>query len=88
MFLSICYILFYFILFYFYFILGVRNPKLILKLQAIYRQALYGDCTTEKPVYTGLESNSSATALFEIEVAKWAGWKKFLGTDSNTAKRR
>ena len=56
---------------------GPRKPRVVLKLQAIYKQAVIGDCNDSPP-----------GNLKTVEGAKWSTWYGYKGMDKNTAKRR
>jgi acyl-CoA-binding protein len=56
---------------------GPRTPKQVLKLQAIYKQAVYGDIRDEEP-----------DDLQSVEGQKWEAWKQLKGVPQDMAKRR
>ena len=56
---------------------GEKKPQQILKLQGIYRQAMFGDNTAQPP-----ENMKSTAGL------KWQAWSALKGTPQNVAKRR
>lgn len=56
---------------------GPRTPKQVLKLQSIYKQATYGDCTEPEP-----------EDMHTLEGQKWEAWAKLKGMDEQMAKRR
>lgn len=56
---------------------GERTAKQVLKLQAIYKQAVYGDNSADPP-----EHLDSAAGL------KWQAWQRLLGMSTQMAKRR
>ena len=56
---------------------GERTPKQVIKLQALYKQAVYGDNTLAPPAK--LESGDGL---------KWQAWRKLYGVSSQMAKRR
>jgi ankyrin repeat protein/acyl-CoA-binding protein len=57
---------------------GERTAKQVLKLQSIYKQAIYGD-NSDPPPEEGFDS---------IEGQKWTSWTKLKGMPSEMAKRR
>lgn len=56
---------------------GEKKPKMVLKLQCIYRQAMFGDNTAPPP-----ENMKSTAGL------KWQAWTALKGTSQVVAKRR
>lgn len=56
---------------------GTRTPKQVLKLQSIYKQAVYGDNNDLPP-----------DDLTTLEGEKWRAWTKLRGTPKEMAKRR
>ncbi len=56
---------------------GERNPKQVMKLQVIYRQATQGDCTAPPPAN-----------LKSIGGLKWQAWMALKGMPVEMAKRR
>ena len=56
---------------------GPRKPKTVTKLQAVYKQALYGDCNVPAPADCDTP-----------EGVKWAAWNRLKGTSRSMAKRR
>lgn len=60
---------------------GVRKPNTVKKLQAVYKQAIYGDCNTI--LKKGITKEET-----EAELAKWTARNKLKGMDIKMAKRR
>ena len=56
---------------------GKRNPKQVMKLQSIYRQAMYGDNTTPMP-----------QNLKSVNGLKWQAYMSLKGMSQEMAKRR
>lgn len=56
---------------------GKRTPQQVLKLQAIYKQAIYGDNPDAPPL-----------RMESAEGLKWNAWHKLSGTPKEMAKRR
>ena len=56
---------------------GARTPQQVLKLQAVYKQAVYGDNNTMPPARADTP-----------EGMRWTAWNRLLGMPKNMAKRR
>eukprot|EP00596_Hydrurales_sp_CCMP1899_P009442 CAMPEP_0119046408 /NCGR_PEP_ID=MMETSP1177-20130426/46402_1 /TAXON_ID=2985 /ORGANISM="Ochromonas sp, Strain CCMP1899" /LENGTH=162 /DNA_ID=CAMNT_0007019507 /DNA_START=189 /DNA_END=674 /DNA_ORIENTATION=+ len=61
---------------------GARKPNTVKKLQAVYKQAIYGDCNTD------LSKKGVINEEIEAELSKWTAWNKLKGMDTQMAKRR
>lgn len=70
---------------------GPRTAKQVIKLQALYKQAVYGDNHEPQPV-DGLAGGATAGTSQQqgttLEGEKWLAWYKLKGMSSEMAKRR